>query len=73
LSYQVRFAKGAKEDLQHLYQFLLEKDLTAAKQAYQAITKALDLPRVYPPRLRWGRLRIPGKTRGKLWVFPMRQ
>lgn len=48
MSYQVRFTRRAKDDLQRLYRFLLEKDITVAKHAYQAICKAVELLENFP-------------------------
>lgn len=48
MSYQVRFTKAAKEDLQRLYTFLLEDDLQAAHKAREAIGKGIDFLRDFP-------------------------
>lgn len=48
MSYQVRFTSRAKDDLQRLYRFLLGKDITVAKHAYQAICKAVELLEKFP-------------------------
>lgn len=45
MSYQVRFTKSAKEDLQRLYGFLLGQDRQAAQRARQAIGKGLEFLR----------------------------
>ncbi len=48
MSYQVRYTKGAKEDLVRLYGFLVELDLAAARKSLEAIEKGvaflLDFP-----------------------------
>jgi plasmid stabilization system protein ParE len=48
MSYQVRFTKSAKEDLQRLYGFLLEQDQQAARRAREAIGKGLEFLRDFP-------------------------
>jgi plasmid stabilization system protein ParE len=48
MSYQVRFTKSAKEDLQRLYGFLLEQDLQAARRARAAIGKGLEFLGDFP-------------------------
>jgi len=46
--YKVRFTPEAEEDLLRLYDFLLEKDVTAAECALSAIKGAVELLRVSP-------------------------
>lgn len=41
--YKVRFTPGAEDDLLRLYDFLLERDVTAAERALDAIKEAVDL------------------------------
>lgn len=48
MSYQVRFTKAAREDLKRLYGFLVEHDVQAAKNALEAINKAIDLLQTFP-------------------------
>lgn len=48
MSYQVRFTKGARVDLQRLFVFLVEQDLPAARRAREAIGKAVELLRDFP-------------------------
>ena len=48
MSFQVRFTKAAKEDLQRLYDFLLKNDLQAACRAREAIGKGMDFLRDFP-------------------------
>ena len=48
MSYRVRYTKAAREDLQRLYGFLLEKDLAAARRARIAIGKAMEFLRDFP-------------------------
>lgn len=48
MSYQVRFTKSAKEDLQRLYGFLLEQDLQAARRARAAIGRGLEFLADFP-------------------------
>ena len=46
--YKVRFTPEAEDDLLRLYDFLLEKDVTAADHALQAIKGAIALLRFSP-------------------------
>lgn len=48
MKYQVRYTKGAKDDLLRLYKFLLENDLDAANGAFEAIRKSIDLLQDFP-------------------------
>lgn len=48
MSFRVRYTKGAREDLHRLYAFLLEKDLSAARRARNAIVKAVDFLKNFP-------------------------
>lgn len=48
MSYQVRFTKAAKEDLQRLYGFLLAHDLQAARRAREAIGKGMEFLGDFP-------------------------
>jgi plasmid stabilization system protein ParE len=48
LSYQVRYTKAAREDLQRMYAFLLEQDLEAAERALVAIEKSMALLADFP-------------------------
>lgn len=48
MSYQIRFTKVAREDLKHLYRFLAERDIQAAKHVLQAINKAIELLATFP-------------------------
>jgi plasmid stabilization system protein ParE len=41
--YKIRFTPEAETDLLRLYDFLLERDPTAAERALEAIRKAVDL------------------------------
>lgn len=43
MSYQVRFAPRAADDLQRLFDFLAEQDLPAAERARAAIAQAICL------------------------------
>ena len=43
MTYRVRLTAGALEDLERLYDFLLERDLGAAERALAAIEHALEL------------------------------
>ena len=44
MSFNVRYTKGAKEDIKQLYQFLLNQDINAAKHALVPLVK---LPNFY--------------------------
>jgi len=46
--YKVRFTPEAEDDLLRLYDFLLDKDLTAAEHALEAIKGAIELLRFSP-------------------------
>mgnify|MGYP001389389553 CR=1 FL=1 len=46
--YKVRFTPEAEDDLLRLYDFLLEKDVTAAERAMDAIKEAMELLRFSP-------------------------
>jgi plasmid stabilization system protein ParE len=48
VSYRVRFTEEAKQDLDQLYKFLLEKDLRAAEEAAKAIEEGLVLLQRFP-------------------------
>ena len=46
--HRVRFTPEAEGNLLQLYDFLLEKDLTAAERALESITRAIDVLRFSP-------------------------
>jgi plasmid stabilization system protein ParE len=48
VSYQVRFASAAADDLQRLFYFLAEQDINAAEQALDAIRKAIAMLQSFP-------------------------
>jgi plasmid stabilization system protein ParE len=48
VSYQVRFASAAADDLQRLFDFLAEQDINAAEQALDAIRKAIAMLQSFP-------------------------
>ena len=48
LSYQVRYTREAKEDIERLYVFLLEQDFQAARRARAAIGKAMVFLEDFP-------------------------
>lgn len=48
MSWRVRYTRAAREDLRHLYAFLLEQDLAAAGHAVAAIEKAVELLQSFP-------------------------
>ena len=48
MSYKVRYTKTARENLLRLYDFLLGKDLQAARRALEAIRKGIDFLQDFP-------------------------
>lgn len=48
MSYQVRLAPRAADDLQRLFGFLAEHDLSAAEDARVAIGKAIEFLQTFP-------------------------
>ena len=48
MSYQVRFASAAADDLQRLSDFLAEQDLSAAERAREAIGQAINMLQNFP-------------------------
>ena len=48
MSYQVRFTREAKEDMERLHGFLVEKDLEAARRARSALAKGVEFLRDFP-------------------------
>ncbi len=48
MSYQVRFAPRAADDLQRLFDFLAMHDVAAAERARQAIDKAIEFLQTFP-------------------------
>jgi plasmid stabilization system protein ParE len=48
VSYQVRFASAAADDLQRLFEFLAEQDLSAAERARDAIGNAFIMLQNFP-------------------------
>ncbi len=48
MSYQVRYTKEAKEDLERLFNFLLERNLQAAHSAKDAISKGMEFLKDFP-------------------------
>lgn len=48
MSYQVRLAPAAAEDLQRLFAFLAEQDFSAAERARHAIEKAFTFLQDFP-------------------------
>lgn len=48
MSFAVRFTDGAKNDLDRLYTFLVEHDITAAERALAAVQKALVFLQSFP-------------------------
>ncbi len=48
MSYTVRFTPDAARDLQRLFDFLLERDVKAARRARAAIAKGIEFLRAFP-------------------------
>jgi plasmid stabilization system protein ParE len=48
MSFQVRFTREAKDDLERLYSFLLERDLLAARRAKDVICKGMEFLKDFP-------------------------
>jgi plasmid stabilization system protein ParE len=48
LIYQVRYTEAARLDLTRLYLFLLQKDISAARRALEAIQKAMAVLESFP-------------------------
>ena len=48
MSYRVRFAPRAADDMQRLFDFLAEADLPAAERARAAISQAISLLQSFP-------------------------
>ncbi len=48
MSYRVRFTREAKEDIERLYGFLLDKDLPAACRAKATIRKGIEFLKDFP-------------------------
>ncbi len=48
MTYQIRFTRGAREDLKHLYLFLYQRDKIIAKHARDTIYKAIDTLKAFP-------------------------
>ena len=48
MSYQVRLAPAAAEDLQRLFDFLAEQDLAAAERARAVIGQAIGVLQTFP-------------------------
>jgi plasmid stabilization system protein ParE len=48
MTYSVRFTRGAEQDLLRLYDFLLEKDNSAARNALEAISKGIEFLGLFP-------------------------
>ena len=48
MSYQVRYTKGAKEDIIRLYGFLIEQNVGAARNALEAIQRGTKTLQEFP-------------------------
>lgn len=48
MSYRVRYTKAAREVLHRLYEFLLKRDVPAARKAREAILKAMEFLKDFP-------------------------
>ena len=48
MTFRIRYTQAARDDIVRLYEFLLEKDLGAARRARDAIIKAIGVLRDFP-------------------------
>lgn len=48
MSWRVRYTRTARDDLQRLYGYLLERDIAAAERALAAIDKGVELLQLFP-------------------------
>jgi plasmid stabilization system protein ParE len=48
VSFRVRYSRGARDDLEELYGFLLDRDVEVASRALEAIRKATDMLKSFP-------------------------
>lgn len=48
MSYEVRFAPSAAEDLQRLFDFLADQDLSAAEHAREVLGKSMEVLQTFP-------------------------
>lgn len=48
MTYQVRYTAAAEDDLQRLFDFLLEHDMVTARRALAAIRKSMELLENFP-------------------------
>lgn len=48
MSYKVRYTRGAKNDIERLYQFLLDHDIEVARRALEEIQKSIDFLSEFP-------------------------
>lgn len=48
MTYQVRYTPAANNDLQRLFDFLLQQDLPTARRALAAIRKSMELLESFP-------------------------
>jgi plasmid stabilization system protein ParE len=67
VSYRVRYTRQARDDLQRLYAFLLERDLQAAAKAREAIGKSIGFLQEFPFTCRKA---IPGNPFLREMVIP---
>ena len=48
MSYRVRYTKGARDDIRRLYDFVLDKDIEAARRALDAIREGVSVLQDFP-------------------------
>lgn len=48
MTYKVRYTKGARDDLRRLFQYLADRDLSAARRARATISKATEILEHFP-------------------------
>lgn len=65
MSYRIRFTRGAEDDLERMFDFLLEQDFGAAEKAEAAINKAIELLEHFPFTCR--------KAEGEVGQPPLRE
>lgn len=48
MSYELRFSAAARADIERLFAFLAQRDISAARDALEAIDRAAELLREFP-------------------------
>ena len=81
MNYRVRYTKGARDDLQRLFGFLLKRDAQAALRARDAIVKAAAFLHDFPFNCRkadesnpfWRELLLPYGCGGYVALFEIEE